>query len=121
MSNSSLARDSVPLEPLNRDLSAPWSPHREHSAAAGFEVLLVDARQAKHVPGRKSDVQDCQWLQQLHSYGLLRAAFCPEDSIYRLHTLQRHRKNPVECGAMWIQHIQKALNGMNLQLASRAD
>jgi transposase len=48
---------------------------------AGFEVLLVDARQAKHVPGRKSDVQDCQWLQQLHTYGLLRAAFRPEDAI----------------------------------------
>src|ERR1700738_396026 len=83
---------------------------------AGFEVLLVDARQAKHVPGRKSDVQDCQWLQQLHSYGLLRAAFRPEDSICRLRTLQRHRKNLVECGAMWIQHIQKALNEMNLHL-----
>jgi transposase len=83
---------------------------------AGFEVLLVDARQVKHVPGRKSDVQDCQWLQQLHSYGLLRAAFRPEDSICRLRTLQRHRKNLVECGAMWIQHIQKALNEMNLHL-----
>jgi transposase len=83
---------------------------------AGFEVLLVDARQAKHVPGRKSDVQDCQWLQQLHSYGLLRAAFRPEDSICRLRTLQRHRKNMVECAAMWIQHMQKALNEMNLHL-----
>ena len=62
---------------------------------AGLEVLLVDARQAKHVPGRKSDVQDCQWLQQLHSYGLLRAAFRPEDSICRLRTLQRHRKELV--------------------------
>src|SRR3984893_10554454 len=116
MSNSSLARDSVPLEPLNRDLSARWPPPREHSSAAGFEVLLVAARQAKHVPGRKSDVQDCQWLQQLHTYGLLRAAFRPEDSICRLRTLQRHRKNPVECGAMWIQHIQKAINAINLHL-----
>ena len=83
---------------------------------AGFEVLLVDARQAKHVPGRKSDVQDCQWLQQLHTYGLLRAAFRPEDAICRLRTLQRHRKDLIEYAAMWIQHMQKALNEMNLHL-----
>src|SRR6201987_1460922 len=83
---------------------------------AGFEVLLVDARQAKHVPGRKSDVQDCQWLQQLHTYGLLRAVFRPEDAICRLRTLQRHRKNLIEYAAMWIQHMQKALNEMKLHL-----
>ena len=83
---------------------------------AGLEVLLVDARQAKHVPGRKSDVQDCQWLQQLHRYGLLGAAFRPEDSVCRLRTMQRHRKNLVEYTAMWIQHMQKALNEMNLHL-----
>src|SRR6201997_4673613 len=83
---------------------------------AGFEVLLADARQVKHVPGRKSDVQDCQWLQQLHTYGLLRAAFHPEDAICRLRTLQRHRKNLIEYAAMWIQHMQKALNEMNLHL-----
>ena len=58
-----------------------WIPLYQKLEEAGFEVLLVDARQAKHVPGRKSDVQDCQWLQQLHSYGLLRAAFRPEDSV----------------------------------------
>ena len=93
-----------------------WIPLYQKLEEAGFEVLLVDARQAKHVPGRKSDVQDCQWLQQLHTYGLLRAAFRPEDSICRLRTLQRHRKNLVECAAMWIQHMQKALNEMNLHL-----
>jgi len=93
-----------------------WIPLYQKLEEAGFEVLLVDARQAKHVPGRKSDVQDCRWLQQLHSYGLLRAAFRPEDSICRLRTLQRHRKNMVEYAAMWIQHIQKALNEMNLHL-----
>ena len=93
-----------------------WIPLFQKLEEAGLEVLLVDARQAKHVPGRKSDVQDCQWLQQLHSYGLLRAAFRPEDSICRLRTLQRHRKNLVECAAMWIQHMQKALNQMNLHL-----
>ena len=93
-----------------------WIPLYQKLEEAGFEVLLVDARQAKHVPGRKSDVQDCQWLQQLHSYGLLRAAFRPEDSVCRLRTLQRHRKNLVEYAAMWIQHMQKALNEMNLHL-----
>jgi transposase len=93
-----------------------WIPLYQKLEEAGFEVLLVDARQAKHVPGRKSDVQDCRWLQQLHSYGLLRAAFRPEDSICRLRTLQRHRKNLVEYAAMWIQHMQKALNEMNLHL-----
>jgi transposase len=93
-----------------------WIPLYQKLEEAGFEVLLVDARQAKYVPGRKSDVQDCRWLQQLHSYGLLRAAFRPEDSICRLRTLQRHRKNMVEYGAMWIQHMQKALNEMNLHL-----
>jgi transposase len=93
-----------------------WIPLYQKLEEAGFEVLLVDAHQAKHVPGRKSDVQDCQWLQQLLTYGLLRAAFRPEDSVCRLRTLQRHRKNLVESAAMWVQHMQKALNEMNLHL-----
>src|ERR1700737_908062 len=96
--------------------SVYWIPLYQKLEEAGFEVLLVDARQVKHVPGRKSDVQDCQWLQQLHSYGLLRAAFRPEDSICRLRTLQRHRKSLVDWGARWIQTTQKALNEMNLHL-----
>jgi transposase len=91
-----------------------WIALYQKLEAAGFEVLLVDARRAKHVPGRKSDVQDCRWLQQLHSYGLLAPAFRPEDAICRLRTLQRHRKSLVECAAMWIQHLQKALTEMNL-------
>jgi transposase len=93
-----------------------WIALYQKLEAAGFEVLLVDARQVRHVPGRKSDVQDCQWLQQLHSYGLLRAAFRPEDAICRLRTLQRHRKGLVECAAMWVQQLQKALTEMNLHL-----
>jgi transposase len=93
-----------------------WIALYQKLEAAGFEVLLVDARRAKHVPGRKSDVQDCRWLQQLHSYGLLAPAFRPEDAICRLRTLQRHRKSLVECAAMWIQHLQKALTEMNLHL-----
>jgi len=82
----------------------------------GIEVLLVDAHSVKHVPGRKTDVCDCQWLQELHTYGLLRGAFRPADEICRLRTLQRHRKNMVESMAMHTQHIQKALNEMNLHL-----
>ena len=93
-----------------------WVALYQKLEEAGFEVLLVDAHQAKHVPGRKSDVQDCQWLQQLHSYGLLRAAFRPEDSICRLRSLQRHRKSLIDYAGKWIQHIQKALNEMNLHL-----
>ena len=69
-----------------------WIALYQKLEAAGFEVVLVDARRAKHVPGRKIDVQDCRWLQQLHSYGLLAAAFRPEDLICRLRTLQRYRK-----------------------------
>ncbi|MBV9491173.1 MAG: IS110 family transposase [Verrucomicrobia bacterium] len=93
-----------------------WIALYQQLEQAGLEVLLVDARQVRHVPGRKSDVQDCQWLQQLHAYGLLRAAFRPTDAICRLRSLQRHRKGLVECAAMWIQHVQKALNEMNLHL-----
>ena len=93
-----------------------WIPLFQKLEAAGIDVILVDARAVKHAPGRKSDVQDCQWLQQLHSYGLLRAAFRPEDSIYRLRTLVRHRQNLVAAAAEHLQHMQKALVQMNLHL-----
>jgi len=93
-----------------------WIALYQKLEEAGLEVVLVDARRAKHVPGRKSDVQDCQWLQQLHSYGLLAPAFRPKDAICRLRTLQRHRKSLVECAAMWVLHLQKALTAMNLHL-----
>jgi len=93
-----------------------WIPLFQKLEAAGIEVILVDARAVKHAPGRKSDVQDCQWLQQLHSYGLLRAAFRPEDSVYRLRTLVRHRQSLVSSAAEHIQHMQKALVQMNVHL-----
>ncbi|HET9396303.1 MAG TPA: IS110 family transposase, partial [Nitrospiraceae bacterium] len=93
-----------------------WIPLFQKLEAAGIEVILVDARAVKHAPGRKSDVQDCQWLQQLHSYGLLRAAFRPDDAIYRLRTLVRHRQNLVSSAAEHIQHMQKALVQMNVHL-----
>jgi transposase len=93
-----------------------WIPLFQKLEAAGFEVVLVNAHMLKHVPGRKTDVQDCQWIQQLHSYGLLRASFRPEDPICRLRTLVRHRASLVSNGAEHILHMQKALTQMNVQL-----
>lgn len=82
----------------------------------GFEVKLVDARRVKNVSGRKSDVLDCQWLQQLHTYGLLAGAFRPTDEICVLRGYMRQREMLVQAAAMHIQHMQKALQQMNLLL-----
>ena len=83
---------------------------------AGFEVFLVNARHIRHVPGRKTDVKDCQWIQRLHSFGLLNASFRPEDAICRLRSFQRHRLNMISAGGAEIQHMQNALQQMNLHL-----
>ena len=93
-----------------------WIPLYEILEARGIEVLLVNARHAKSVPGRKSDILDCQWLQQLHTFGLLRGSFRPEASITRLRSLIRHRDTLVVAGTSHIQRMQKALGLMNLQL-----
>jgi transposase len=93
-----------------------WVALFQKIEAAGMEALLVDARAVKQVPGRKTDVKDCQWLQQLHSYGLLRAAFRPDDPICRLRALVRHRGVLVGAAAEHIQHMQKALTQMNIHL-----
>ncbi len=93
-----------------------WIPLFEILERRGFEVVLVNARHVKNVPGRKSDVIDCQWLQELHSMGLLSASFRPSDPIVALRSLVRQRKMLVEHGASHVQHIQKALVQMNLQL-----
>lgn len=93
-----------------------WVPVFEILEARGFEVLLVNARDVKNVPGRKTDVNDAQWLQQLHQYGLLRASFRPRDGVARLRALLRHRERLVEYAAAHIQHMQKAMMLMNLQL-----
>jgi len=93
-----------------------WIPLYEILDARGFEVILVNARDVKNVPGRKTDVQDCQWLQQLHSYGLLRASFRPEDHICVLRGFMRQRDNLVRGAAIHVQRMQKALTQMNLQL-----
>jgi transposase len=84
----------------------------------GFQVCVVNARQAKNLPGRKTDVKDCQWLQQLHTYGLLTPSFRPQGEIIILRRYLRHRETLVQEAATCIQRIQKALTEMNLQLAN---
>jgi len=93
-----------------------WIPSYEILEARGFEVSLVNARHLKNVPGRKSDVQDCQWLQQLHSYGLLTASFRPAEDMRVLRAYVRQRAMLIEHRAGHIQHMQKALQQMNVQL-----
>ena len=93
-----------------------WIPLHQKLETAGIEIYLVNARHVRHVPGRKTDVQDSQWLRQLHRFGLLNASFRPEDIICRLRILHRHRDNLVSSSASEIQHMQKALQQMNLHL-----
>ncbi len=96
--------------------SVYWIPLYEILVAAGIEVYLVNPRALKNVPGRKSDVRDCQWLQQLHSYGLLRASFRPAEDVVALRSVIRHREMLVTYRSAHIQHLQKVLHLMNLQL-----
>jgi transposase len=93
-----------------------WIPLFEVLEERGFDVKLVDARQLKRVPGRKTDVVDCQWLQQLHSYGLLAPAFRPDDQVCVLRSYFRQRAVLVRYAGQHVQHMQKALIQMNVQL-----
>jgi transposase len=93
-----------------------WIPVFEVLESRGIEVKLVNARHVKNVPGRKSDVLDCQWLQQLHTYGLLQGAFRPADEVCTLRAYVRQRGTLVRSAASYIQRMQKALTQMNLQL-----
>jgi len=93
-----------------------WIPLFELLERQGFEVKLVDARHVKNVSGRKSDVLDCQWLQQLHTYGLLAGAFRPPDEVCVLRSYLRQREMLIQSASMHIQHMQKALQQMNLLL-----
>ena len=93
-----------------------WIPVFEILEARSLEVKLVNARHVKNVPGRKSDVLDCQWLQQLHTYGLLRGAFRPADQVVALRAYVRQRATLVKVSGSHIQHMQKAMAQMNLQL-----
>src|ERR1700688_401698 len=85
---------------------------------AGLEVYLVNARETKNLPGRKSDVQESQWLMKLHTYGLLRNSFRPSQEIRRLRTYWRQRNDLVRSSGRHIQRMQKALTQMNIQLAN---
>lgn len=95
-----------------------WIPLFELLDARGFTVLLVNARHVKNVSGRKSDVLDCQWLQQLMTYGLLRGAFRPADDVCALRSLSRQREMLLRSQGRHVQHMQKALTQMNIQLAN---
>jgi transposase len=93
-----------------------WIPVCQILESKGIEVYLVNAKQAKNVSGRKSDMLDCQWLRILHSYGLLPASFRPAKDIGVLRSYMRHRQMLIEYAAAHVQHIQKAMTQMNLQL-----
>jgi transposase len=93
-----------------------WIPVFEILDQRGFEVILVNARDAKHVPGRKTDISDAQWLQRLHEYGLLRASFRLKGEVAIMRAYLRQRERLLDYAASHIQHMQKALTQMNLQL-----
>ena len=95
-----------------------WIPLFELLESRVFTVLLVNARHVKNVSGRKSDVLDCQWLQQLMTYGLLSGAFRPADQVCVLRSLWRQRAMLLRSQARHVQHMQKALTQMNVQLAN---
>jgi transposase len=93
-----------------------WIPLFQVLEERGFEVKLVNARDVKNVPGRKTDVEDCRWLQQLHSYGLLRGSFRPENEICVLRSYIRHRDSLIQNAGTHILRMQKALTQMNIRL-----
>jgi hypothetical protein len=95
-----------------------WIPLFELLESRGFAVLLVNARHVKNVSGRKSDVLDCQWLQQLMTYGLLSGAFRPAEQVCVLRALWRQRAMLLKSQARHVQHMQKALTQMNVQLTN---
>ena len=95
-----------------------WIPLYELLEEEGFEVCLVNARHLKNVSGRKTDVLDCQWIQQLHTYGLLNPSFRPPEQIVAIRSLVRHREMLVQYRSAHIQHMQKALTLMNVRLTS---
>ncbi|MEO6269952.1 MAG: IS110 family transposase [Lautropia sp.] len=104
--------DTVALE----STGVYWIPIFEVLEQRGLTVWLVDARQLKYVPGRKSDVQDCQWLQKLMSLGLLRAAWRPAAEVCVVRAIARQREVLIAEQARWVQRMQKALVQMNIQL-----
>jgi transposase len=93
-----------------------WIPLYQLLADAGLKVCLVNARHVKNVPGRKSDVRDCQWLQYLHSVGLLRASYRPDQAVCAARSIYRYRQNLLTQSAQHVQHMQAALDQMNIKL-----
>ncbi len=93
-----------------------WIPLFQILEKRRIEVRLVNAHHVKNVPGRKTDVEDCQWIQHLHACGLLRGSFRPVDEICAIRSLWRHRDNLIELATIHLQHMQKALDQMNVQL-----
>jgi transposase len=93
-----------------------WNILYEILDEAGVDVWLVDGRQTKQVPGRKTDVKDCQWIQQLHSYGLLNRCYVVESDVKELRSYQRLREDHIRSASMHINHMQKALTEMNIRL-----
>ena len=93
-----------------------WIPLFQILETAGIEVCLVNARHCKNLPGRKTDVQDCQWLQYLHAVGLLRGSFRPPETVCAVRSLLRHRDGLVRAAATCVHRLHKALTQMNLQL-----
>ena len=91
---------------------------QEELERAGLEVFVVNARDTKNLPGRKSDVQECQWLRKLHTYGLLRNSFRPPEQIRQLRNVWRMRERPVQDAGRCLQQIDKALTKMNVRLSS---
>ena len=104
--------DTVALE----STGVYWIPVYEVLEQRGLKVWLVDARQMKYVPGRKSDVQDCQWLQKLMSLGLPRAAWRPDGEVCVVRAVARQREVLTTEQASWVQRMQKSLVQMNIQL-----
>ena len=96
--------------------SVYWIPLFQILEGRGLKVCLVNAHYAKNVPGRRTDVCDCQWLQYLHAVGLLRASFRPKQDICAVRSLLRHREGLVQMACGHVQHMQKALDQMNLQI-----
>lgn len=93
-----------------------WIPLYDVLSSAGVEVCLVNPRELKSVPGRKSDLKDCQWLQELHAFGLLRASFRPDDQACQVRSLVRQRQELIDSAARQVQLMQKAMTQMNVRL-----
>jgi transposase len=96
-----------------------WVPPYDVLEQHGVKPCLVDARGMKNVPGRRTDWHECQWIQFLHSVGLLRAAFRPDGDVCAVRSLMRHRSDLVQMTSQHIQHMHKAMTQMNLQIPSR--